>query len=175
MATEGPGSPVATEMPVAHKQFTRDFKGRAGADTDAGKRHHSCSNRARYGQGWAANHSSYAVSVSVSPVVAQNRLAWFQPCLPQGWQMYKADTWEQEPLHPARWSLPFKQVGAFRQILKNKPNQCNYRFLLTCNSLVIPFSSHEWHHYQKLLPEDLDWNQLCNHINGSLCRCRSRV
>lgn len=30
MAAEGPASPEATELHVAHRQFTRDFKGRAG-------------------------------------------------------------------------------------------------------------------------------------------------
>lgn len=30
MAAEGPPSPEASELHVAHSQFTRDFKGRAG-------------------------------------------------------------------------------------------------------------------------------------------------
>lgn len=30
LSAEGPCSPVATELHVAHEQFTRDFKGQAG-------------------------------------------------------------------------------------------------------------------------------------------------
>lgn len=53
------------------------------------------------------------------------------------------DTWQQDQVHQAQGSLPFKQAKAFRQILKNKFKQCNYFFLHARNSLVIPFSSHK--------------------------------
>lgn len=125
MAAGGPPSPEDTELHVAHRQFTRDFKGRAGTraaltqmlasvtipaaveagvDRDAGKPQQPCSYQ------------------SIPIEGAQNRLTSIGLWLPQGWQGRKADTAEQvkESLQQVQLNLLFKKADVFRKILKKQ-------------------------------------------------------
>lgn len=121
MAAEGPASPEATELHVAHRQFTRDFKGRAGT-------------RAVLTETLASVTIPAAMKAAMDRGAGNTAAVWLpidadwgreladtiQLCLPQGWQRHKADTGEQESLKQVQLNLPFKKADVFRKILKKQ-------------------------------------------------------